>query len=71
MDLLNNMGDWLKVSYLIFAFCSALFLGALKGSHNFYSFFSDLNFLFWSSGYLFLQILGVGFSTFDVFVKFP
>ncbi|POO02784.1 membrane protein [Trema orientale] len=31
MDLSHNFGDWLKLSYLIFAFCSALFLGALKG----------------------------------------
>ncbi|XP_062102046.1 uncharacterized membrane protein At3g27390 isoform X1 [Humulus lupulus] len=31
MDLLHNPGDWFKLSYLIFAFCSALFLGALKG----------------------------------------
>lgn len=40
MDLSHNLGDWLKVSYLIFTFCSALSLGALKGSHNlFHSFY--------------------------------
>ncbi|KAE8672607.1 cyclin-dependent kinase inhibitor 1-like isoform X1 [Hibiscus syriacus] len=32
MDAVNCMqADWLKVAYVVFAFCSALFLGALKG----------------------------------------
>ncbi|XVE87139.1 hypothetical protein DITRI_Ditri18aG0092500 [Diplodiscus trichospermus] len=32
MDVGNSMqGDWLKIVYVVFAFCSALFLGALKG----------------------------------------
>ncbi|OVA10451.1 hypothetical protein BVC80_8983g20 [Macleaya cordata] len=29
--MLNSMDDWLKIVYVIFAFCSALVLGALKG----------------------------------------
>lgn len=31
MAVVNNLGSCLKISYVIFAFCSAFFLGALKG----------------------------------------
>jgi len=34
----NSIEDWIKASYVVFAFFSALFLGAIKGSFFFYPF---------------------------------
>lgn len=32
MKMLGNLRGWLRIIYVAFAFCSAFFLGALKGS---------------------------------------
>jgi len=34
----NSLEDWIKASYVVFAFFSALFLGAIKGSFYLYHF---------------------------------